>query len=74
MRLGYGITKEVPGLRRLVAEAGRPDCEEGRDAMSVVRAALVQTDWTGDKESMIVKHEEYAREAAKQGTQVICFQ
>ena len=42
--------------------------------MSVVRAALVQTDWTGDKESMIVKHEEYAREAAKQGTQVICFQ
>ena len=32
--------------------------------MSVVRAALVQTDWTGDKESMIVKHEEYAREAA----------
>ena len=42
--------------------------------MSVVRAALVQTDWTGDKESMIVKHEEYAREAAQQGTQVICFQ
>ena len=42
--------------------------------MSIVRAALVQTDWTGDKESMIVKHEEYAREAAKQGTQVICFQ
>jgi beta-ureidopropionase len=29
--------------------------------MSVVRAALVQTDWTGDKESMIVKHEEYDR-------------
>ena len=42
--------------------------------MSVVRAALVQTDWTGDKESMIVKHEEYARQAAAQGTQVICFQ
>jgi N-carbamoylputrescine amidase len=42
--------------------------------MSIVRAALVQTDWTGDKESMIVKHEEYAREAAKQGVQVICFQ
>ena len=30
--------------------------------MSIVRAALVQTDWTGDKESMIVKHEQYARE------------
>ena len=42
--------------------------------MSIVKAALVQTDWTGDKESMIAKHEEYAREAAKQGTQVICFQ
>ena len=42
--------------------------------MTVVRAALVQTDWTGDKESMIVKHEDYAREAAAQGAQVICFQ
>ena len=30
--------------------------------MSVVRAALVQTNWTGDKESMIVAHEEYARQ------------
>ena len=42
--------------------------------MTVVRAALVQTTWTGDKESMIDKHEEYAREAAAQGAQVICFQ
>ena len=42
--------------------------------MSIVRAALVQTDWTGDKESMIAKHEDFAREAAQQGTQVICFQ
>ena len=42
--------------------------------MSVVRAALVQTDWTGDKESMIVKHEEYAREAAAAGVKIICFQ
>ena len=32
--------------------------------MTVVRAALVQTTWTGDKDSMIDKHEEYAREAA----------
>lgn len=42
--------------------------------MSVVRAALVQTNWTGDKESMIVAHEGYAREAAAQGAQVVCFQ
>jgi beta-ureidopropionase len=40
----------------------------------VVRAALVQTSWTGDKESMIKAHEEYARQAAAQGAQVICFQ
>ena len=42
--------------------------------MTVVRAALVQTAWTGDKESMIVAHEDYARQAAAQGAQVICFQ
>ena len=42
--------------------------------MSIVRAALVQTAWTGDKESMIVAHENYAREAAAAGAQVICFQ
>ena len=41
---------------------------------NVIRAALLQTDWTGDKESMIDKHEEDAREAAAQGAQVICFQ
>ena len=35
--------------------------------MTVVRAALVQTTWTGDKESMIDKHEESAREAAAAG-------
>jgi 16S rRNA (uracil1498-N3)-methyltransferase len=32
----------------------------------IVKAALLQTDWTGDKESMIDKHEAAAREAAKQ--------
>ena len=42
--------------------------------MTVVRAALVQTNWTGDKESMIVAHEDYARQAAAQGAQVMCFQ
>ena len=38
------------------------------------RAALLQADWTGDKESMIQKHEEYAHEAARQGAKVMCFQ
>ncbi len=40
----------------------------------VIRAALVQTNWTGDKESMIKAHEEYARQAAAAGAKVICFQ
>ncbi len=41
---------------------------------NIVRAAIVQTEWTGDKESMIEKHEGYARQAAEQGAQVMCFQ
>ncbi|HEV7657881.1 MAG TPA: nitrilase-related carbon-nitrogen hydrolase [Mycobacteriales bacterium] len=41
---------------------------------TTVRAALVQATWTGDKESMIKAHEEYAREAAAQGAKVVCFQ
>ncbi len=41
---------------------------------NIVRAAIVQTEWTGDKDSMIKKNADYAREAAKQGAQVICFQ
>ncbi|HYU85657.1 MAG TPA: nitrilase-related carbon-nitrogen hydrolase [Kribbellaceae bacterium] len=40
----------------------------------VIRAALVQTNWTGDQESMVKAHEEYARQAASQGAKVICFQ
>jgi beta-ureidopropionase len=42
--------------------------------MRTIRAALVQAEWTGDKESMIQAHERYARDAAAQGAQVICFQ
>ena len=30
-----------------------------------VRAALLQAEWTGDKESMIQKHEKYAHQAAE---------
>ena len=39
-----------------------------------VRAALVQAEWTGDQESMIDKQVGYARQAADQGAQVLCFQ
>jgi beta-ureidopropionase len=42
--------------------------------MTIVRAALVQAAWTGDKESMIKHHEEQARLAAAEGAKVICFQ
>ena len=42
--------------------------------MTVVRGALIQATWTGDKESMIDKHEEYTRKAADQGAQVMCYQ
>ena len=40
----------------------------------IVRGALLQATWTGDKESMIQKHEAGAHEAAKQGAQVMLFQ
>ena len=39
-----------------------------------VRGALLQATWTGDKESMIKKHEAAAHDAAKQGAQVMLFQ
>src|SRR5690606_23591030 len=42
--------------------------------MTVVRAAITQTTWTGDKESMLDKHEQFARDAAADGAQIICFQ
>ncbi|HDK44691.1 MAG TPA: acyltransferase, partial [Actinobacteria bacterium] len=41
---------------------------------NVVRAAIVQTEWTGDKDSMIEKNVNYARQAAEQGARVMCFQ
>ena len=42
--------------------------------MTVVRGALIQASWTGDKESMIEKHEEYTRKAADEGAKVMCYQ
>ncbi|HVP56841.1 MAG TPA: nitrilase-related carbon-nitrogen hydrolase [bacterium] len=40
----------------------------------IVRGALLQATYTGDQESMIRKHEDYARSAAKQGARIMCFQ
>ena len=44
------------------------------DDRNIVRTAITQATWTGDEESMIVKHEGFVRTAAAQGVQVICFQ
>jgi len=41
---------------------------------NLVRAALVQTKWTGDSASMIDLHEKYARDAAQQGAKIMGFQ
>ena len=40
----------------------------------IVRAALVQSRWAGDKQSMIEANVAMAREAAAQGAKVACFQ
>lgn len=42
--------------------------------MTVVRVALTQATWTGDKESMIALHEEYTRQAVAEGAQIIGYQ
>ena len=41
---------------------------------NIVRSAMVQAAWTGDKESMIQLHEQYVAEPAADGVQVMCFQ
>src|SRR4051812_32961986 len=69
----------VPESRRCrvsASQASSPmDRDGGRPHMPrTIRAALLQAEWTGDKESMIEKHEKYAREAAEQGAKVMCFQ
>jgi len=42
--------------------------------MTMVKAALVQSAWTGDKASMIGRHVQFIEDAAKQGAQVVCLQ
>ena len=40
----------------------------------IVKGALLQATYTGDKESMITKHVNYAKQAAEKGSQIMCFQ
>ena len=40
----------------------------------IVRCALLQYAYTGDKQTMIDKHVNYVEQAASQGAQVMCFQ
>ena len=40
----------------------------------IVRGALLQATYPGDREAMIQKHERYAHEAAAQGAHIMCFQ
>lgn len=40
----------------------------------IVRGALLQATWTGDKKSMIDKHVAYIERAAQAGVQIMCFQ
>jgi N-carbamoylputrescine amidase len=47
---------------------------EEKPMTNIVRSAMVQAAWTGDKESMIQLHEQYVAEAAADGVQVMCFQ
>lgn len=47
---------------------------EEKEPPEIVRAALIQTKWTGDKQSMIEANVALAREAAGQGAKIVCFQ
>ena len=42
--------------------------------MTTLRAAVTQVAWTGDKETMIKRHEELARSAAASGASIVGFQ
>jgi N-carbamoylputrescine amidase len=47
---------------------------EDKGVPEIVRAALVQAKWTGDKQSMIESNVALARDAGSQGAQILCFQ
>src|SRR5918995_1319515 len=74
---GSGVMYRLPLTPLAPLDRRRPreaDQEDSTPMARIVRAALLQAEWTGEKESMIEKHEKYAREAAAQGAKVMCFQ
>jgi N-carbamoylputrescine amidase len=67
-----GGTREPRVLWRSLT--GRSDPKETQPMANIVRAALIQAEWTGEKKSMLDKHVTLARKAAKDGAKVLCFQ
>src|SRR5690606_7753181 len=66
-----------PEASKRPSETGTGACpgpRRWRDMSNIVRAAIVQTEWTGDSESMVDKHVKYAEQAANDGARVMCFQ
>jgi beta-ureidopropionase len=62
---GQGASVQGCGREESRMEAGMPE---------IVRAALVQQAWTGDKDSMIAAALRHIHAAADQGAQVVCLQ
>jgi len=76
-----GNTQVFPGGWRLTKTPARREDGDlrgytgGQDPMAeIVRAALVQQRWTGDKESMIAAAVNHIQTAASAGAQVVCLQ
>src|SRR6476620_1153119 len=70
-----GMQSPARNARVGATPLSRPVRRRDREAaMAVVRAAITQTTWTGDKESMLDRHEQIAGNAATQGAQSACFQ
>ncbi|NNN09817.1 MAG: hypothetical protein HKL85_11600, partial [Acidimicrobiaceae bacterium] len=55
-----------------VSEGGTVMSSQDKEMPEIVRAALIQTKWTGDKQSMIEANVALAREAASQGAKIVC--
>ncbi len=71
--VGAALTRSPAGAS--IGAGPREGAEEAGGAMAdVVRAALVQTRWTGERASMVEANVRLARRAAEQGARVLCFQ
>ncbi|CAN5872290.1 apolipoprotein acyltransferase [soil metagenome] len=73
----FGLTPLPKLASGVQANEFSPQWTTKREAATmadIVKAAIAQLKWTGDKESMLDEHERSARDAAKQGAKVMCFQ